>query len=318
MHAERRNGRQRSRLLYWFRTPPGVKVGRAALDEGAIRLIETTHPDVEFDWTRILKGQGEGGDSRLDRPDRPDRPDRNDRTDRGPRPDRGTAERPPRRQGREGREARDERPAPPPDRGRGSRPPADPRDQPPRPESPAFTPAPSPDSPRPLPPPPPSPRPAAVDAFPAAQEPPEPPVLAAVDALPPELASGPAHLRLGTEGLVRLRGRYAEILARIGERGLAADEDAQMREEAERLNPDTWVTDDEVSHGLEQYEAGLERLRAVVGLRRRRRRRGSRPAGEANPEGQTETGPEPSNGAATDHAGAAAPPADAGPDNPND
>ena len=45
-------------MLYWFRTPPGVKVGRAALDEDAIRLIEQLNPGIEFDWPRILKGQG--------------------------------------------------------------------------------------------------------------------------------------------------------------------------------------------------------------------------------------------------------------------
>jgi hypothetical protein len=35
-----------------------VTVGRAALDEDAIRLIEQHNPELEFDWTRILKGQG--------------------------------------------------------------------------------------------------------------------------------------------------------------------------------------------------------------------------------------------------------------------
>jgi hypothetical protein len=45
-------------VLYWFRTPPGVKVGRAALDEDAIRLIEHLNPGIAFDWPRILKGQG--------------------------------------------------------------------------------------------------------------------------------------------------------------------------------------------------------------------------------------------------------------------
>ena len=40
VHAGRRNGRSRQRILYWFRTPPGVKVGRPALDEDAIRWIE--------------------------------------------------------------------------------------------------------------------------------------------------------------------------------------------------------------------------------------------------------------------------------------
>ena len=43
------------RILYWFRTPPGVKVGRAALDEEAIRTIEAGHPDIAFDWEQMLK-----------------------------------------------------------------------------------------------------------------------------------------------------------------------------------------------------------------------------------------------------------------------
>jgi hypothetical protein len=56
VHSDRRKGRS-TRILYLFRTPPGVKVGRAALDEEAIRLIEAHNPDVEFDWPRILEGE---------------------------------------------------------------------------------------------------------------------------------------------------------------------------------------------------------------------------------------------------------------------
>lgn len=58
VHAERRRGRQRTRILYWFRTPPGVKIGRAALDDDAMRRIEQQNPDIEFDWPRIMKGGG--------------------------------------------------------------------------------------------------------------------------------------------------------------------------------------------------------------------------------------------------------------------
>jgi hypothetical protein len=43
------------RVLYWYRSAPGVKVGRAALDEDAIRTIEERHPDIEFDWPHILE-----------------------------------------------------------------------------------------------------------------------------------------------------------------------------------------------------------------------------------------------------------------------
>jgi hypothetical protein len=55
VHTVRRNGRSRQRILYWFRTPPGVKVGRPALDEEAIRWIEEHNPDIEFDWPKILE-----------------------------------------------------------------------------------------------------------------------------------------------------------------------------------------------------------------------------------------------------------------------
>lgn len=45
----------RPRILYVFRTPPGVRVGRDAIDEEAIRELERCHPDVKFDWSRLLK-----------------------------------------------------------------------------------------------------------------------------------------------------------------------------------------------------------------------------------------------------------------------
>jgi len=52
MHADRPG--DRPRILYWYRTAPGVVLGRAALDEDAIRTIEDQHPDIEFDWPAIL------------------------------------------------------------------------------------------------------------------------------------------------------------------------------------------------------------------------------------------------------------------------
>lgn len=45
----------RPRVLYWYRTAPGVRVGRPALDEDAIRTIEDRYPDIEFDWAHILE-----------------------------------------------------------------------------------------------------------------------------------------------------------------------------------------------------------------------------------------------------------------------
>jgi hypothetical protein len=50
-------GRKRARVLYWFRTPPGVRVGRSPLDQEAIRMLEAAHPDIRFDWTAILQNK---------------------------------------------------------------------------------------------------------------------------------------------------------------------------------------------------------------------------------------------------------------------
>jgi hypothetical protein len=69
VHTPRRRGRGQLRILYWFRTPPGVRVGRAAIDEDAIRLLEQHNPDVEFDWTRILRQPVQA-----DQPPRPPQP----------------------------------------------------------------------------------------------------------------------------------------------------------------------------------------------------------------------------------------------------
>lgn len=45
----------RPAVLYWYRSAPGVRVGRPALDEDAIRIIEEQHPHVDFDWPHILE-----------------------------------------------------------------------------------------------------------------------------------------------------------------------------------------------------------------------------------------------------------------------
>lgn len=42
------------KILYWYRTVPGVQVGRAALDDAAMRGLEEQYPDIDFDWTYIL------------------------------------------------------------------------------------------------------------------------------------------------------------------------------------------------------------------------------------------------------------------------
>ena len=200
VQATGRRGKGRSRILYWFRTPPGVRVGRGPLDEEAIRTIEAGNPDLEFDWTRILKGQAESGGEEpredslsLERRD-------SDRRDR--------------RGGPKGRERRVEGPR----------------------ESSV-------------------PRQRAAEGEGSIQGPPEP------AAAEPTTA---AHAKLGSEGLARLRARYCETLARIEERVVEPDRQEQLKALAERLNPDGWVTESDVSVGLESYEATFAELRSGI------------------------------------------------------
>jgi len=49
-----RRGKVRQRVLYWFRSPPDVKVGREPFDQNVRRALETQYPDVEFDWRAIV------------------------------------------------------------------------------------------------------------------------------------------------------------------------------------------------------------------------------------------------------------------------
>lgn len=217
MHSERRRGKSRSRILYWFRTPPGVRVGRAALDDEAIRQIEQLNPSIEFDWPRILKGQGE----------------------------------PPKHE-----------------------PKYEPKYEPKQTEKEKEKP----------------------EQTREVHEVPPEPVAAPVE---PEREI-PAHARIGVDGVARLRSRYREILTRVSERVTDPVQQEELKARAERLNPDSWVTDQEVVHGLEEYESTLAALQSVVGRKRRRRRRGRRPEASAvsgPPDAGTDTQEDELNGA---------------------
>jgi len=50
-----RRGKVRQRVLYWFRSPPDIKVGREPFDEDVRRALEQQNPDVTFDWRTILE-----------------------------------------------------------------------------------------------------------------------------------------------------------------------------------------------------------------------------------------------------------------------
>ena len=199
VHTSRRRGRERTRVLYWFRSPPSVRVGRAAFDPAAIRGIEEANPDIVFDWPAILEA-------------------------RPPELDPAEGWRARRQRGREQRHAQGQ-------------------------------------------------------SSPAASIPSQPPVSATTS---PEAEPDGTEERvgaelsavqraLGSEGLTRVRARYAEVLARIGGQVTDAAVASELSELAERLNPDAWVTRDDVRVGLEQFERVLETVRQRLGPPRRRR-----------------------------------------------
>jgi hypothetical protein len=57
VHAVQHGGKTQTRILYWFRSPVEVRVGRTALDEEALRAIETSHPGRAFSWERIRESR---------------------------------------------------------------------------------------------------------------------------------------------------------------------------------------------------------------------------------------------------------------------
>jgi hypothetical protein len=250
-----------------------VRIGRSALDEDAIRLIEQHNPHIDFDWTRILKGQDGPPEPRDAEPqERRGRP-----RDRDPRAaglslvrnaDGGQTPVPIANAGQIPVPILEEGQTPMPTLGlesadmgltggESSEPAvhadggftpvegwsADPVDETVQEVVAEFLIEPRVE--------PPLPRPQAGDA------------LSAVET------------RLGSEGLSRIRARYSEVLARISETVSDPARQEELKAKAERLNPDTWVTEAEVGAGLEDYEAVFDSLRSVVGRRRRRSRRSS-------------------------------------------
>ena len=57
MHLYRDGQRQRSKILYVFRTPGSVRVGRDPLEPEVLRLIEAQYPDIAFNWAMVRESQ---------------------------------------------------------------------------------------------------------------------------------------------------------------------------------------------------------------------------------------------------------------------
>jgi hypothetical protein len=228
MHADRPG--ERPRLLYWYRTAPGIVLGRSPLDEDAIRTIEEQHPDIEFDWPAIL-ALSEVMTPEDEAPARPAQQQRQGRRQRNR--DSG------REQSREPR--RDQR-------ARDVEESTGPAGSPVEDEAEAA-----------------SGVDAAIDVAPVVPMRDEE---SDFDAPEEEVARPTTHGLLeslvGREIATRLRARYSEITARIHER----DVDGALREawlkRAEPLNPDLWLTADAVLEGVRGADGLFERLRAEL------------------------------------------------------
>lgn len=242
LYAGRSRGKSRPRMLYWFRTPPNVKVGRLPLDPDAIRAVEDNNPDVTFDWNKILKV----------RPTPKVEASASARRGRKRNPRRAQPE-----QSRERRGAETSAIDPQPRASVGDGAAVSPPDQP---VTPTQTDAPEVD-------------PQLLEAEAHLEEVAEP-----SDDRDGSISGGPDDgehpvvTLMGHEALARLRARYAEIQARIMEKPVEAD-DEEIRSRAEMLNPDRWKTIEAAVTGIERFEADVEAVKARLGRRPPRSRR---------------------------------------------
>ena len=228
MHTFRRRGKSGSRILYLFHTPANINVGRGALDEEAIRRIEESNPGLSFDWAKMLKLRAAAAAQPAER----ERGRRRSVTPRVP-------------QGRRKRSAPEGKP-----RAHG---------EPDRVADPSVWA----DGPR------------GLDEQIASASTQEAPPERSASSVTEAEASGEALERrnvaiglIGAENVARLRGRHEEVLARISDRVTDPARREALQALAEELNPEAWLTVEEVQQGLADFDARLARLWAQLGRRR--------------------------------------------------
>ena len=57
VEASTRNRQAPPHVLYWYRTPPGVRVGREPFDAEVRQALEARYRDITFDWKAITSAQ---------------------------------------------------------------------------------------------------------------------------------------------------------------------------------------------------------------------------------------------------------------------
>ena len=221
MHADRPG--ERPRILYWYRTAPGILQGRAPLDEDAIRTIEDQHPDIEFDWPAILALSEVMTPEEEGSAPRPSASPRKNKKDRGPRrDDRAEVAR------SAPADAVNDAPAEPVE-----------RVEPVEAVESAYAREESGELRRDY----------AGAAFGRVGEPVEP-----RNRLLEELA--------GREIGSRLRARHAEVIARIDDLEVDGSEKDALFKRAEALDPELWMTPEAVLDGVRNADALFEKLKA--------------------------------------------------------
>jgi len=234
LHAFRDRGRAQPRILYWFRSPIATKVGRSAFDEDAIRMLEEHHPDLSFDWSKILESRA------VIAAETPRTPRRKAEGVRRRPP---TAYRPaPWEQAVAGNEAAaGETPGAQTEEAAGEKPAKRRRSR----------------------------RRGRVSSLDASvMSDAETPAARATGSAAAGHATA-AEETFSPEDLTRLRGRHAALLARI-DRAVSDPSAARgLHEAAEALNPDSWLTQEDVAKALEEYESTFRKLLDALGARQR-------------------------------------------------
>src|SRR5262245_6922690 len=208
MHADRPG--DRPRLLYWYRTAPGIALGRSPLDEDAIRTIEDQHPEIDFDWPAIL-ALAEA------------------MTPEDEAPPRGQQQ----QQQRQGRRQRNR----------------DQRPQQPRSQEPELA--------------------EGASGERAPEAPIDEPLVEATSEPAPGIETPQPSNRLveelaGREIGSRLRARHAEIIARIDDLDVDGSVKDAWFKRAEAIDPELWMTPEEVLDGVRNADAHYDKLRTEL------------------------------------------------------
>jgi len=241
-------GQQRPRLLYLFRSPSSVRLGRTALDAEVMEALEHTHPDLSFDWQVLSR---EAAATRIDNSgERQQAPPQRRPGQRGP-----------------GQRTGGPRPDQQQPRSSGSSDPGS-RNQGIRTNSPGAS---SPGS-----------------NFPGANSPgsKDPGLRTPVEPinLPPD--DSVLGKTLGVAEAARMRRRYAELLQRIARRARSPEDRERLTERLQRLNPEDWSDEAGVRANAPAADAGWNAISAELPSRRRGRRGGrGRADAEARPSG---------------------------------